>query len=216
MLQGFTWFKNAAVLWQNAGLAVYFDPWGVSGDPKADLILISHPHYDHLVPEDIHKIRKEGTVVVGPREVAKETAGESVAMAPGDSVEVNGVSVEAVPAYNVLDERRGFHPQSKGWLGFVVDVEGTRVYFAGDTDHAPELSGVSAEVALLPIGGTFTMSPPEAAGLAEAIAPEVVVPLHYGFVSGTQRDADVFREEAAPLRVEILEPVRPWGEGADD
>ncbi|MEX0833540.1 MAG: MBL fold metallo-hydrolase [Actinomycetota bacterium] len=216
MLQGFTWFKNAGVLWQNGGLAVYFDPWGVSGDPKADVIFISHPHYDHLVPEDIHKIRKEDTVVVGPKEAAEEVKGESIALAPEDSTEVKGVKIEAVPAYNFLDDRRRFHPKSKGWLGFVVDIGGTRVYHAGDTDHAPELDDVRADVALLPIGGTFTMSPPEAAGLAKAMSPEVVIPLHYGFVSGSQRDAEVFREEAAPLRVEILEPVRPWGEGAED
>ena len=216
MLQGFTWFKNAGMLWQDAGLALYFDPWGVSGEPKADVIFVSHPHYDHFVPEDIHRIRKDDTVVVGPREVAEEAAGDSIAMAPGDSIEVAGMTAEAVPAYNVLEERKGFHPKSKGWVGLVVTLGGTRVYHAGDTDHAPELNDVRADVALLPIGGTFTMSPPEAAGLAKAISPEVVVPMHYGFVSGSQRDAEVFREEAAPLRVEILEPVRPWGEGAED
>ncbi len=218
MLEGFTWYKQAAFKWETGhGPTVYLDPWGIPDDaPPADAIFITHAHFDHLSPQDIHRIHAEGTKLFAPADVAAELAGDVTPVAPGDAFEVLGIGVQAVPAYNVLEERLDFHPKANRWVGYVFTTPGGTYYHAGDTDHVEELNEVRADVAFVPIGGTFTMSPPEAAGLVKVIGPKVAVPMHYGFVVGDRRDADVFAQEAAPVRVETLEPQRPWGEGASD
>ncbi len=218
MLEGLTWYKQSAFRWQTRhGPTVYVDPWGVpDGAPPADVIFITHAHYDHLSLEDIHRIRAEGTKLFAPSDVATELSGDVTPVAPGDAFDVSGIGVQAVPAYNRLEERLDYHPKANGWVGYVFTTPETSYYHAGDTDHLEELNAVRADVALVPIGGTFTMSPPEAAGLVKLIRPKVAVPMHYGFVVGDRRDAEVFVQEAAPVRVETLEPQRPWGEGASD
>ena len=113
---------------------------------------------------------------------------------------------------NQLQERLDFHPRDNKWVGYLFTTGGGSVYHAGDTDHVEELNGVRAELAFVPVGGTFTMTPPEAAGLVQAIEPEIAVPIHYGFVVGEQRDGEVFEQEAAPITVRRLEPERSWGE----
>jgi L-ascorbate metabolism protein UlaG (beta-lactamase superfamily) len=210
MLERFTWFKQSAFLWRGDGLTVYIDPWGVTVDDPADVIFITHAHFDHYSQEDIEKVRKEGTRIVAPHDVARELSGNVVPVAPGDSVEVLGVKAQAVPAYNVVEERLQAHPKANNWVGYVLTLGDTVYYHAGDTDHAPELSEVRADVAFLPIGGTYTMEPTEAAGLARAIGPQVAVPMHYGFVVGSPADAERFAKEADPVRVEILTPTNPF------
>jgi len=206
MLERFTWFKQAAFRWQGDGLTVYIDPWGVTGDVPADVIFITHAHFDHFQPEEIEAIRREGTRIVAPADVAKELSGDVTPVGPGDSLEVAGVSVQVVPAYNVKEERLEMHPKANRWVGYVIELGGETYYHAGDTDHAPELDEVRTDVAFLPIGGTYTMDAPEAGGLARSIGPQVAVPMHYGFVVGSPGDAEVFRREADPVRVEVLTP----------
>lgn len=217
MLERFTWFKQSAFRWAGEDLTVYIDPWGIPDDaPPADVIFITHAHFDHLSAEDIHKIHAEGTKFFAPADVAAELRGDVTAVAPGDSFDAKGIKAQAVPAYNVLEERLGFHPKANRWVGYVIMLGDNTYYHAGDTDHAEELDSVRADVAFLPIGGTYTMTPGEAAGLAKAISPKIAVPMHYGFVVGDKSDAEAFRQEAAPVGVELLEPQRPWGEGASD
>ncbi|MBA3690275.1 MAG: MBL fold metallo-hydrolase [Actinobacteria bacterium] len=213
MLEGFTWFKQSALRWAADGPIVYIDPWGVGpDDTPADLILITHAHADHFQPEEIAKVTKEGTKLVAPHDVAAELTGHVTSVAPGESHEVAGIRFTTVPAYNVVEERLEKHPKANGWVGFVLELGPHRTYHAGDTDHVPELESIKADVAFLPIGGTFTMDVPEAAGLARAMAPGVAVPMHYGFVVGEPADAERFRQAAAPVPVEVLIPVRPFGE----
>ncbi|HWO71335.1 MAG TPA: MBL fold metallo-hydrolase [Actinomycetota bacterium] len=214
MLERFTWFKQAAFRWDGDGLTVYIDPWGIrDDDPPADVVFITHAHFDHFSQEDLERVRKEGTRFLAPHDVARELSGEVTPVAPGDSLEVRGIRVQVVPAYNVVEERLEFHPKANRWVGYVLELGGATYYHAGDTDHAPELSEVRADVAFLPIGGTYTMDPVEAGGLARAISPQLAVPMHYGFVVGSPSDADRFREAADPVKVEALTPVHPFERG---
>lgn len=209
MLEGFTWFKQSAYRWEGDGRVVYIDPWEAEG-PPADLILITHAHADHYQPDEIERLRKDGTKLVAPHDVARELAGDVTAVAPGDATEVAGVRIQAVPAYNIAEERLDKHPRSNHWVGYLLTLGGRTYYHAGDTDHVPELDSVRADVTFLPIGGTFTMEADEAGGLARAIGPQLAVPMHYGFVVGTQQDVERFTEAAKPVSVRTLQPVRPF------
>jgi L-ascorbate metabolism protein UlaG (beta-lactamase superfamily) len=209
MLERFTWFKQSAYRWDGDDLVVYIDPWEAEG-PPADLILITHAHADHYQPEEIERLRKDGTRLVAPHDIARELRGDVTPVAPGDAVEVAGVKIQAVPAYNIAEERLDKHPKANNWVGYVLTLGGSTYYHAGDTDHVPELDSVRANVTFLPIGGTFTMEADEAAGLARAIGPDLAVPMHYGFVVGSPQDADRFAEAAKPVAVRILEPLRPF------
>jgi L-ascorbate metabolism protein UlaG (beta-lactamase superfamily) len=211
MLEEITWFKQAALRWAGDGPTVYIDPWGVGDeDAPADLILITHAHADHYDRDDIAKVTDPNTKLVAPRDVANELTGDVTAVAPGESHEVAGVRFTTVPAYNVVEERLDKHPRAKGWVGFVLELGSHSYYHAGDTDHLLELESIEADVAFLPIGGTFTMDVEQAGGLARAMAPGLAVPMHYGFVVGTAGDGERFRTAASPVPVELLTPVRPF------
>lgn len=212
MLERFTWFKQSGYLWKGEDLALYIDPWEVTGEVPADVILITHAHFDHFSKDDIDKIRRTGTKIFAPADVATEIEGDVTVVKPGEGHETGGLRFETVPAYNVVEERLDFHPQRNRWVGYVIELDGRTYYHAGDTDHAEELSSVNADVALLPIGGTYTMDAHEAAGMAKAISPQLAVPMHYAHVVGTPGDAEVFRSEAAPVPVEILTPQVSFGD----
>jgi L-ascorbate metabolism protein UlaG (beta-lactamase superfamily) len=129
---------------------------------------------------------------------------------PGDSFEVGGLRGQAVPAYNVAEERLQMHPKSNNWLGYVLTMGDTTYYHAGDTDHVPELDDLRTDVAFVPIGGTYTMDVPEAAGLVKVMAPKLAVPMHYGYVVGEVAEAERFRQQARPVEVQILTPTNPF------
>ena len=150
------------------------------------------------------------TQVYAPNDVAAELRGNITPVEPGGTYEGDGLRFETVPAYNTREEALDFHPKAKRWVGYVLDLGGITYYHAGDTDHAPELSDVHSDVALLPIGGHYTMNAVEAGGLARAIAPRLAVPMHFGFVVGSPSDADRFREAAAPITVETMTPENPF------
>jgi L-ascorbate metabolism protein UlaG (beta-lactamase superfamily) len=213
MLERFTWFKQSAYLYRGDGITVYIDPWGVTTDDPADVVFITHAHYDHFSMDDIEKVQRDGTKLVAPRDVAQELSGDVTAVSPGDSVEVGGVKVQAVPAYNTVEDRLEAHPMANKWVGYVLTLGDHTYYHAGDTDHAPELDQVRADVAFVPIGGTYTCECEEAASLVKAIRPQVAVPMHYGFVVGTPADAELFIKEADPVRVELLTPENPFERG---
>ncbi len=193
LLQGVTKGAQATFLIRN-GKVIWIDPFQLAGAdlPKADVLFITHAHGDHLSGGDIDKIMKPETIVVGPPDcLAQITApdAQKIAMAPGDSRTVEGIGVEAVPAYNI---DKPYHPRSNNWVGFILDLGGRRVYHAGDTDRIPEMKDIRADVALLPVGGTYTMDAEEAAAAAnEDIKPALAVPIHYTVV-GSEADAQRF------------------------
>lgn len=180
---------------------VYLDPYTLgAGLPPADLVLITHDHFDHLSEEDLAKVRGPGTVVAGPPEVAAKLGGVEVLRA-GERRTLAGVPVLAVPAYNT---NKKFHPKETGKVGFVLTVAGVTYYHAGDTDLIPEMDGLRPDVALLPVSGTYVMTAAEAAEAARRIAPRTAVPMHYGTIVGSDADA---RELARLLQGSGIEVV---------
>ena len=211
MLERLTWFQQAAFRWQDDERTIYVDPWGTpEGAPVADVIVITHAHHDHFCIEDITRLSTSTTKLVAPHDVAAELKGDVTPVAPGESHEVGGLRLTTVPAYNTREEALDFHPKAKRWVGYVLELGGRSFYHAGDTDHAPELDGVRSDVALVPIGGHFTMNADEAAGLVREMAPGLAVPMHYGFVVGSASDGQRFRDAAAPVPVEVMEPTNPF------
>ena len=211
MLEHFTWFRQAAFRYRDEERTIYIDPWGTGEDePPAELILITHAHDDHFQPDEIARLRAAGTKIVAPHDVAAELPGDVTPVAPGESHEVAGVHFTTVPAYNTAEERLQMHPKANRWVGYVIELPNGTCYHAGDTDHAPELDAIEADVAFLPIGGTYTMEWKEAAGFAHAMAPRIAVPMHYGFVVGSAGDGERFREAADPIEVHLMTPTNPF------
>ena len=177
---------------------IYLDPFGLTGAlHDADIIFITHAHYDHFSPEDIEKAANAGTVFVIPASMKGDLAdlgiesGRVNALLPGESATIEGFEVETVPAYNI---DKSYHPKSNGWLGYIITVGGVRVYAAGDTDATDEAKSVRCDIAFLPIGGKYTMDASEARELARIIAPAAAIPTHYGSIVGSPSDYDVFAD----------------------
>jgi L-ascorbate metabolism protein UlaG (beta-lactamase superfamily) len=176
---------------------IYIDPFGIPDKlaktlPKADIILITHDHIDHFSPEDIKKIIKASTSVVSIKAVVDslpEEAKISHIVAPGDTLTVQGIAIETVPAYNI---EKKFHPRDKGYVGFLVHLDGRTIYHAGDTDLIPEMKSLKVDIALLPAGGRFTMDEAEAAEAANLIRPKIAIPMRWGSIIGTREDAARF------------------------
>jgi L-ascorbate metabolism protein UlaG (beta-lactamase superfamily) len=211
MLERFTWFKQSAYRWDGDGITVYIDPWGVPEDaPQADAIFITHAHDDHFQPEEIQRLQGDNTQIVAPRDIAAELSGNVQPVAPGDTVEAGGIKAQAVPAYNIAEERLQMHPKENNWVGYLLQLGDVSYYHAGDTDHLTELETIAPQVAFVPIGGTYTMDVREAASLVREMSPQLAVPMHYGFIVGTKEDAERFREAVEPVKVEILQPQEPF------
>ncbi len=183
---------------------IYIDPWKLAADAeKADVILVTHDHHDHFSQEDISKISKAETVVVAPQSVATKLGGKTLIVKPGDKLSAAGVAIEVTPAYN---PNKKFHPKSAGHVGYIVTLNGKRIYHTGDTDLIPEMAQIKADIALLPVSGTYVMTAKEAAEAANTIKPGLAIPMHYGDadVVGTRNDAEEFKR-LAKVPVEILE-----------
>jgi len=199
MLKNISWLGHASFKIADDKV-LYIDPWKLKREDKADIILITHSHYDHLSLEDISKVQTEDTVIVVPSDGASKLKGNIKTVRPGDSLAVKGIDIEVVPAYNI---KKDYHPKGNRWVGFVINIKGTRIYHSGDTDFIPEMKKIKADIALLPIGGTYTMDVAEAVEAVKAINPEVAIPMHYGDIIGSVEDARKFKE-MSPVKVEIL------------
>lgn len=197
-----TWLGHASFKLIAGERVVYIDPWRVKKD-EADLVLITHPHFDHLSPDDVRKVQKKETLVVVTVDSASRLKGNVRIVKPGDKIEIGDLVIEAIPAYNI---GKSYHPRANSWVGFIITLGGKRIYHAGDTDAIPEMKKLSVDVALLPIGGTYTMTAEEAAGIANEFKPKVVVPMHWGTIVGSEMDAKrfkgLFKGETSILRPE--------------
>ncbi len=197
-----TWLGHASFKLIAGERVVYIDPWRVKKD-EADLVLITHPHFDHLSPDDVRKVQKKETLVVVTLDSASRLKGNVRIVKPGDKIEIGDLGIEAIPAYNI---GKSYHPRANGWVGFIITLGGKRIYHAGDTDAIPEMKKLSVDIALLPIGGTYTMTAEEAAGIANEFKPKVVVPMHWGTIVGSEMDArrfkGLFKGETSILRPE--------------
>jgi L-ascorbate metabolism protein UlaG (beta-lactamase superfamily) len=192
---------------------IYVDPYRVAADaPKADLILITHGHYDHYSPQDVERLTTPATELIAPPLVAERLAGRVHSIVPGEEIEpesVRGVFVSAVAAYNTSKRNSDglvFHPREAGGVGYDVNIRGERLYHAGDTDVIPEMDAVhGVDVALLPVSGTYVMTASEAAEAARRIQPRLAIPMHWGGENlGTHDDALAFLRQA-PVEAIILE-----------
>lgn len=174
----------------DASKTVYIDPYQIPDGPRADLILITHEHFDHCSPDDVAKIQQSGSVIITEKDSAAKFSGDVRVVSVGETVTVDDINIEAVPAYNT---NKDFHPKSKGWLGFIVEIDGVKVYHAGDTDFIPEMKDFKTDIALLPVSGTYVMTAEEAVEAALAINPKVAIPMHYGAIVGGAQDAENFK-----------------------
>jgi len=197
MLDRIHWLGHAAFRLA-AHAVIYLDPFQIAPGPVADVILITHRHRDHCSPEDIAKVSGPATQLLAPADCLDVLPSSARAIAPGETVALPGVEVSAVPAYNIDKPN---HPRSNGWVGYVVSVDGTRIYHAGDTDLIPEMRTIRADIALLPIGGTYTMTAEEAVDAVRLLRPSAVIPMHYGPLVGTAEDAERFRRLAGAVAV---------------
>ncbi len=197
MIENIHWLGHDTFRIEN-DKTIYTDPYELQGElPKADLILITHDHFDHYSPDDVAKIAKDDTVIVTIAAVAQKLKGDVRVVKPGDSITVLGIPIEAVSAYNVSKFRSPgvpFHPKESGHVGFILTVGGLRIYHAGDTDVIPEMDDIEADIALLPVGGTYTMTADEAAQAANRIRPKVAIPMHHSAIVGSIKDAERFRD----------------------
>lgn len=186
-LDGITWFRGTSVRIRLNGLEVNVDPHGVDEDSQADVVLLTHPHYDNFSEADIERVRGPNTVIVAPASMKKQLVDADHFMRPGDMLQLDGFDVLAVPAHNV-DKK--FHTPEQGWLGYVFTMGDTTFYHAGDTDLLPSMSGIRCDVAFLPVGGHYTMGVDDAARAGEACGAEVIVPIHWGEPHGTEEDIE--------------------------
>lgn len=170
---------------------IYTDPFKIRKNDAADIILITHEHYDHCSPEDVRKIQGPDTVIVAPPDCAGKLTGNIRKVKPGDSLTVQGISVEVVPSYNT---NKQFHTKDRNWVGYIFTVQGQRIYIAGDTDFIPEMKDFRADVALLPVSGTYVMTADEAVQAALMIKPQIAIPMHYNSIVGSEKDAKRFAD----------------------
>jgi L-ascorbate metabolism protein UlaG (beta-lactamase superfamily) len=214
LLDALDWLGHSGFRIRAGRAVVYIDPYRVpDGSPPADLILITHGHYDHFSPQDVERLSTESTWLVGPAAVAERVSGQVHSIAPGEMLDdelVRGLYVSAVAAYNTSKrdaDGNAYHPREAGWVGYELTVFGERLYHSGDTDVIPEMDAVTGvDVALLPVSGTYLMTAQEAAEAARRIQPRVAVPMHWGEHLGTEADARAFAAKAT-VPVRILEKV---------
>ncbi|MEX0920434.1 MAG: MBL fold metallo-hydrolase [Candidatus Pacearchaeota archaeon] len=210
------WLGHSGFLINN-GKTIYIDPYNIKdGLEPADIILITHSHYDHCSYSDMKKIVKEGTRIVASADCQSKITRFDVPVKieliePGREIDLGGVEVYALPAYNI---GKHFHPKEEGWIGYVIKMDDVVIYHSGDTDNIPEMQKLTGYkqpgkefVALLPVGGRFTMSAEEAAEAAKLIKPTLAVPMHWGSIVGSEDDAKEFVDlcKDENIRAEILE-----------
>jgi len=187
------WLGHASFRIEDNGKQLYIDPWKLpEKTPPADVIFITHSHYDHFSPQDIDKISKEGTIIVATKDVAQSLKRKIVTVVPGEEYEVAGLKVQTVAAYNLGKQ---FHPKQNNWVGYCITLStGQRIYHAGDTDFIPEMRKVVCDIAFLPCGGKYTMDAKEAAAAANVFKPKAVIPMHWGDIVGSTEDVQQFQK----------------------
>ena len=191
------------------GEIIYFDPFKIEKNYNdADVIFITHDHYDHYSEEDIDKVVKEDTIIVVPEDLKTKLLKKGwkeeniITVRPNESYTVKNIEFKTIPAYNV---NKQFHPKENAWVGYLLEIEGVTYYIAGDTDITEENKKVKSDVAFVPVGGTYTMDYKEAAELINEIKPKVTVPTHYGSIVGSKKEGDKFLKLVNPeIKVEIL------------
>ena len=177
----------------NKEKVIYIDPFKIEKEYNdADIIFITHDHYDHYSEEDIEKVYKDDTIIVIPEKLLPKALEKGfkqeyiITVKPNQTYMANGIKFETIPAYNI---NKMFHPKENEWVGYIIEINNCRYYIAGDTDLTPENKAVKCDVAFVPVGGKYTMNFKEAANLINEIKPKIAVPIHYGSIVGKKQDA---------------------------
>lgn len=195
-----------------SGQRIIIDPYQLSSPFEADLVLVSHNHFDHLSVEDLAKVSSDKTTIVAAKECADKLGGipskEKIGLLPGEERTVNGIVIKTVPAYNIdkinPDTKKPFHPKEDQKVGFVININGTTIYHTGDSDLIPEMNDLKPDILLVPVSGTYVMGVKEAAKAVEAIKPKLAIPMHYGSIVGGVQDAEEFKSSVTSCEVQIL------------
>lgn len=190
------WFCQGCVKIQHSGKSIYFDPYKLKRADKADLILITHSHFDHYSVEDLKKIVTSETAIFCPKDVAEKAnelyAGKVITVSPGYETEWKGIGIKTVPMYNIVKKDK--HPRVNNWVGYVLNLNGVKVYHAGDTERIPEMKDINCDIVFLPLGQTYTMnSVKDAANAVLDVNASVAIPIHYGMYEGKNEDALEFK-----------------------
>ncbi len=181
-----TWLGHASVKITSPSITIYIDPWKIGNAAlHADIILITHDHYDHYSQADIKTVSDASTRVVAPMSAPLVTDH----IKPGNTLNIKDVSIQAVPAYN---REKAFHPKTNGWVGYIVTISGNKIYHTGDTDRIPEMKDLVVDAVFMPVGGTYTMDAKEASEAIKDIKTIYAIPIHYGDIVGTRKDAEKF------------------------
>ena len=205
MLENITWLGHDAFKIA-ASKIIYLDPFELVGDLEpADVICITHEHHDHCSPEDVAKVQREDTVVIAAENCRGKVEGDVRFVRAGDTVALDDLTIEVIPAYNV---NKHFHPKEAGGVGYLLTVDGATIYHAGDSDPIPEMEGLEVDIAMLPVSGVYVATADEAMEAANKIRPKLVIPMHYGSIVGSRADAERFKELWSG-EVAILEK-KPW------
>ena len=188
---------------------IYFDPFKIEEESNdADIIFITHEHYDHLDKESISKIKNENTIVIAPKSmkevISKMEFKDYIYLDPNEEINIDNISIKTIPAYNINKE---FHPRENNWLGYIVTYNNITYYIAGDTDKTKEAESVVCDIAFIPIGGYFTMDVNEAAELVKTINPKIVIPIHYGSIIGDKEDGKRLKECLSDTNIEVIEKL---------
>ena len=208
MTENITVFTQNSIRITDRDRRIYIDPFQMRKEPHdADYILITHDHYDHFSPEDIEKVAGSSTILIVPEKMQGKADAVAnlvcriVTVKPGVYREIDGLEMETVSAYNRL---KPFHPKNAEWVGYILRVDGRRIYIAGDTDATKEAKAVKCDIALVPVGGIYTMDAKTAAVLVNTIRPSVAIPVHYGNIVGKPDQGKVFADHVKdPVRVEF-------------
>lgn len=208
VLKGITWLGHASFRIQTTSKVIYIDPWKLPGKfgGDGDVVLVTHDHYDHLSPNDIRKALKKGGKVMMPQCCRDKYPHADIYVLPYTKHHWEGLDIYVTAAYNV-DKR--FHTREMGHVGYIIEVDGVKVYHTGDCDAFPHMRDLTADIMLLPVSGTYVMDPLDAVNAVEMVKPQVAIPMHWGDpqVVGTRQDAEKFKS-LAPCEVVILEPAR--------
>ena len=185
---------------------IYVDPFKIEQKYNdADYIFCTHSHYDHFSPEDIEKVKKEDTTIIVPRDIEEQARNifndNVVIVEPAKEYQIKDLKFKTTYAYNI---NKKFHPKENKWVGYIIELNNKKYYIAGDTDNIEEIQNIECGIALIPIGGTFTMDYKESAELANTIKADIVIPTHYGSIVGEKEDAIKFKELVKDKKVEIL------------
>ncbi len=203
-----SWLGHDSFYVKYSDKRIYFDPFKIKPKDKATHIFISHEHFDHLSIDDLRKITASDTNIIAAEPCRKQLSSLQTGLLkyvkPGDKLEISGVNVEVVPAYNINKFREPgvvYHPKTAGGVGYLVEVGGVRIYHTGDTDFIPEMKNLVVDIALIPVSGTFVMTAEEAAQAVNEFKPKIAIPMHYGAIVGSMKDVEEFKKKA---KVEVV------------